>query len=169
MRLGHQLGAQRFQQAFASVLALVEHPLETFIAPKIRIDDNAAVIARGEFHEQTDLVAVFRWAEFCERGSVGIVHCNQEVEPREICFADLPATQQGQVITTGSGRALGAFIRRLADMPITRARRIDDDPVRESCLPHLMKHHRFGAGRTANVAKGTQSRWRSCSSGSGYR
>lgn len=39
-----QLRAQGFEQAFAGVLALIEHFFETFLAAEIGIDDHAAVI-----------------------------------------------------------------------------------------------------------------------------
>lgn len=57
---GDQLHPERFEQAFAGVLALIERLLEAFLAAEVRIDDHAAVVARGEFHQQADLVAMLR-------------------------------------------------------------------------------------------------------------
>ena len=117
-----QLRTKRLQQTFASILTLIDNALEAFIATEIRIDDDAAVIARAKLHQEPDFVAMLRWTRFFERDDVGVVHGNDQVEALEIGCGYLSATKSGQVVAAFFRYPLGALIGRLANVPVSGSR-----------------------------------------------
>ncbi|CAM2170258.1 hypothetical protein BLAT2472_11333 [Burkholderia latens] len=145
--------AQRVQQARARALDLIEHLLKTLRTAEIRIGDFGLGRARRELHQQAQLVAMLGRAAPAQLGEVCFIHRQQQVEPLEIRRAHLSRPQRRQVIAARACSGLRARVGRLADVPVAGARRIDRDPVGQPGRVHLVTHHAFCGGRTADIAE----------------
>jgi len=141
-------------QATHTVLAHVEHQIETPWPTVIRIGHLGLVAARcREVHEQPQLRPIHLRTLALHDVEVPAVHRQQQVEFLKIAQFQLARTQAGEVVPALAGELLRARVRRLADVITVRPGRIHLDQAVQAPRLEEMPRHALGGRRPADISR----------------
>jgi len=116
-------------EPLARGLDQVEHALEALRAAFIRIGDIANAELRREIEEQPQVTPVRARSQCVEREQVAAVHRENPVEALEVVGRDLPRAASAEIIATRASVLDRAHIRRLADLVVAGAGRVDQPAI----------------------------------------
>ena len=89
-------------------------------------------------------------------GQVAVVHGQDVIEVAEVLGAHLARAQIVHRVAALRGGGAGASIRRAADVPVAGAGACDMKAVAQAGVTDPLAEHRFGGGRTADIAQANE-------------
>lgn len=91
--------------------------------------------------------------ETLKRGEIVTIHGKDQVEPLEVGSPHLPGAQAREIDAVARGDLDGAWIGRLARMPVSGAGGIDQDAPLKTRLDKPVAQDALGQRRAADVSK----------------